>query len=48
MYDLFLVNGLCPDFSDNQMKKLNVGIKDGKIVSDQSKEEWQKTRTRQT
>ena len=32
MYDLFLVNGLCPDFSDNQMKKLNVGIKDGKIV----------------
>ena len=32
MYDLFLINGLCPDFAANQMVKKNVGIKDGKIA----------------
>ena len=32
MYDLLLINGLCPDFGTMEMVKKNVGIKDGKIV----------------
>ena len=32
MFDLFLVNGLCPDFTANQMVKKNIGIKEGKIA----------------
>ncbi|MEY8369730.1 amidohydrolase family protein [Anaerovoracaceae bacterium 42-11] len=32
MYDVMFVNGTCPDFNNEKMKKMNIAVKDGKIV----------------
>lgn len=32
MFDIAFINGICPDFTAGEMRKLNVAIKDGKIA----------------
>ena len=32
MFDLLIINGLCPDYEAGQMVQKNIGLKDGKIA----------------
>ena len=32
MFDLLIINGLCPDYEAGQMGQKNIGLKDGKIA----------------